>query len=102
MVSSNMAPFWNHNFEHADHRPTSSEQNALETGIAFFGDVQNKDVLDIGCGFGNNSIALARLGANVTAVDISQVAIEKLNRKATELGLSIRGLVLDALRIRDL
>jgi 2-polyprenyl-3-methyl-5-hydroxy-6-metoxy-1,4-benzoquinol methylase len=70
--------------------------------FAFFGDLRNKDVLDIGCGLGRNSIALARLGANVTAVDISRTAIEKLNRFANVSELSIKGLVSDAFSIPDL
>lgn len=45
--------------------------------------------LDLGCGEGKNSLFLAENGYDVTAVDISDVAIERLRKKATEKNLSI-------------
>jgi len=41
------------------------------------GDVNGLDILHVQCHFGQDSISLARMGANVTATDISQTAIEK-------------------------
>jgi len=38
-------------------------------------ELQNKTCLEIGCGAGQNSIYLAKQGANCTAIDISQVQI---------------------------
>lgn len=38
---------------------------------------KGKDVLDAGCGNGRWSFGLAKLGANITAVDINQVAIDE-------------------------
>ncbi|HKH20378.1 MAG TPA: hypothetical protein VKB53_05725, partial [Gammaproteobacteria bacterium] len=35
--------------------------------------------LDLACGLGGNALFLARLGFNVTAYDISTVAVDKLN-----------------------
>ena len=59
-------------------------------------------VLEIGCGLGKNSIALARLGANVTSVDISRTAIKKLNGYARQSGLPLKAFVCDALDIQRL
>ena len=42
---------------------------------------KGKDILDAGCGNGRWSYGFAKLGANVTAVDINQIAIEE-TRKA--------------------
>lgn len=43
-----------------------------EVGIKALGGVAGKSVLDIGCGAGHTSRALAELGADVTGVDISE------------------------------
>lgn len=47
----------------------------------------NKRVLELGCGDGSCASAfdLAKLNAKVTGIDISDVAIEKANRRALEL-----------------
>jgi cyclopropane fatty-acyl-phospholipid synthase-like methyltransferase len=39
-------------------------------------DVAKMTILDAGCGEGKNAVALAKLGANVTAIDCSAVALE--------------------------
>jgi len=44
------------------------ETNTLSNEI---GSVKNKTILDIGCGGGRHSIPIAKMGANVTGVDIS-------------------------------
>jgi SAM-dependent methyltransferase len=47
-------------------------------------------VLSLGEGEGRNAIFLAGLGHDVTAVDQSKVGLEKLQRRAEELGLRIQ------------
>ena len=51
--------------------------------------------LDLGCGEGRNAIYLAGIGFNTSAVDISNVGINKLNTVASEMGLSIKSSVCD-------
>lgn len=46
-------------------------------------------VLDVGCGGGILSEALARTGAQVTGIDLSQASIEAARRHAQSQGLSI-------------
>lgn len=46
--------------------------------------------LDLGAGKGNETIFLARLGLQMTAVDISRLAINRLKERASELNLTIR------------
>ncbi len=41
------------------------------------GSLEGKKVLHLQCHFGQDSISLARLGAEVTAIDLSDQAIEK-------------------------
>ena len=46
--------------------------------------------LDLGCGAGGDAIWLARHGWEVTAVDISATAVDRLRERARELGLGDR------------
>ncbi|MFF0579699.1 class I SAM-dependent methyltransferase [Streptosporangium saharense] len=46
--------------------------------------------LDLGCGAGGDTVWLARRGWRVTAVDISTTAVERVRRRARELGLEDR------------
>jgi SAM-dependent methyltransferase len=43
----------------------------VETEVRLLGSVENKRVLELGCGAGVNAVALARQGARVTAIDES-------------------------------
>lgn len=51
--------------------------------------------LDVACGAGRNSIALAERGFDVDAVDISAAGLERLRADAESAGLSIRTLEAD-------
>jgi 2-polyprenyl-3-methyl-5-hydroxy-6-metoxy-1,4-benzoquinol methylase len=50
-------------------------------------------LLDLGCGQGRDSIFLASLGYQVTAVDRSKVGINQMLKKAQSQGLEIDGIV---------
>ncbi len=50
-----------------------------------FPDLQGKDLLHLQCHFGQDSISLSRLGAHVTAVDISDRAIDYARKFAEQL-----------------
>lgn len=47
-------------------------------------------VLDLGCGDGTTALPLARLGADVTGIDIARNLVEAGNRRAAEAGLAAR------------
>ncbi len=55
------------------------------------------DVVDLGCGTGENALFVAARGHRVLGLDGSPTAIEMARRKAEERGLSVPFLVADAL-----
>jgi len=60
------------------------------------------DVLDVGCGTGDNALYLARSGHDVWAVDSVPAAIETARKKAEERGLSVTFMVTDALHLHEI
>lgn len=54
-----------------------SSLNQIELDL--FGDINGKKILHLQCHFGQDSISLARMGAIVTGIDLSNKAIEKAN-----------------------
>jgi SAM-dependent methyltransferase len=58
--------------------------------------------LELGCGTGTNAIYLARLGWEVTAVDMIDIAVGRAREKATGSGVRVRLVCGDATRLGDL
>ncbi len=58
--------------------------------------------LELGCGTGTNAVFLAQQGFEVTAVDISPLAIEQAQAKVDEAGVNITLLTADLLDLPDL
>ncbi|MGD8779951.1 MAG: class I SAM-dependent methyltransferase [Ignavibacteria bacterium] len=52
------------------------------------GDVKGKSILHLQCHFGQDSLSLARMGAKVTGIDISEKAIEEAKKLNNELSLN--------------
>lgn len=57
-------------------------------------------LLDLGCGQGRDSIFLARVGYQVTAVDSSKIGVRQMMDKAQSHGLKIDGIVSDAIDLK--
>ncbi len=62
-----------------------SSLNQIELDL--LGDISGKTILHLQCHFGQDSLSLAKMGANVTGVDLSDKAIKRANELNTELGL---------------
>jgi ubiquinone/menaquinone biosynthesis C-methylase UbiE len=56
--------------------------------VAKLGITQGMNVLDLGCGDGTTAIPEAKLGANVTGVDIARNLVAAGNRRVKELGVA--------------
>jgi hypothetical protein len=59
-------------------------------------------VLDLGCGTGEHALLAARLGLDVTGIDLSDTALRIAERNAAERGLTARFLHFDARRLTEL
>ncbi len=73
-------------------RMTGFEGRFIREGPSFKAIAEDHGIaaaLDAGCGTGFHSLLLARLGVNVTAVDLSEVMLERLRRHAQRENLSI-------------
>ncbi len=60
--------------------------NTIELDL--LGDVSGLEILHLQCHFGQDSISLARLGAQVTGIDLSNAAIDKANQLAVATNTS--------------
>jgi 2-polyprenyl-3-methyl-5-hydroxy-6-metoxy-1,4-benzoquinol methylase len=67
--------------------------NSIE--LEMLGDLKGKSVLHLQCHFGQDTLSLARMGAEVTGVDLSDVAIEKARHLNQELGLNSKFICCD-------
>jgi len=63
----------------------NSSLDAIELDL--LGEVENQNVLHLQCHFGQDTISLARLGANVTGVDLSDKAIAQAEKLASKCGV---------------
>ncbi|AUX17005.1 class I SAM-dependent methyltransferase [Flavobacterium columnare] len=58
--------------------------------LKLLGNIQNKSILHLQCHFGQDSMSLQRMGAQVTAIDLSDKAIETAQSFNAQLGLNTR------------
>jgi tetratricopeptide (TPR) repeat protein len=66
--------------------PLSSGEEELH----LMGDISGKKILDLGCGGGQNSVALARQGAKVTALDFSEEQLKFATKLAHEAEVTVK------------
>ncbi len=63
---------------------------AISHAHSLLGDVRGKHILDYGCGTGDETIRLARLGAMVAAIDIANNMVLVTKARATSAGVNDR------------
>jgi ubiquinone/menaquinone biosynthesis C-methylase UbiE len=61
-----------------------------EDKLHLLGDIKGKRIIDLGCGGGQNAVALAKMGAEVTGVDFSREQIKRAESLAAAQKVSIR------------
>jgi SAM-dependent methyltransferase len=76
-----------------------NHESWIGPALASLGDVQNKRVLDLGCGHGMASVVLARRGAIVTACDLSLGYIREASTRATANDVAMHTLVCNGERL---
>ena len=85
--------FYNHqNFK-------TGECSLNEIELRALGNLKNKTLLHLQCHFGQDSISLARRGANVTAVDFSESAIREAVKTSTEVNVPVKFIESDVLKL---
>ncbi len=70
-----------------------------ETEVGALGDVRGLDVLEVGCGAGQWSVALAGIGARATGLDLSAAQLAYARERARTAGASVRLVLADAERV---
>jgi SAM-dependent methyltransferase len=77
--------------EFYDQKAFLAGKNSLKNPeLDVLGDVNGKRILHLQCHFGQDTLSLARMGAKVTGLDFSEVAIENAIQINKELGLDAR------------
>jgi 2-polyprenyl-3-methyl-5-hydroxy-6-metoxy-1,4-benzoquinol methylase len=66
----------------------AGKSSLKEIELPLLGEVKGKSILHLQCHFGQDSLSLARMGAKVTGLDFSDVAIHEAKRLNDELGLN--------------
>ena len=69
--------------------------------LEYLKDVKGKSILHVQCHFGQDSISLARMGASVTATDISNEAIKKARELNEICGTNVKFVETDTYSLND-
>jgi SAM-dependent methyltransferase len=80
---------WDDRYSRAEHMWSGNPNSSL---VAFVEDLEPGSVLDVGCGEGADAIWLAGRGWQVTALDVSQVAIDRGRIEAQRVGVDVEWL----------
>lgn len=68
----------------------SGNTSLMNIELGLLGDISGKKILHLQCHFGQDSISLSRLGAEVTAIDLSDVAIEEAKKLAEQTHQNVK------------
>jgi len=73
----------------------AGKSSLMDIELGLLGDVKGKRILHLQCHFGQDSLSLARMGAKVTGIDLSDKAIATAKKLNTELKLDAEFIVSD-------
>lgn len=93
---------WNQNYADGDAPWDSGMPSRELERVLAEREIAPGRALELGCGTGTNAIFLARRGFDVTAFDLSQIAIERAKQRAAEEGVSVHFLASDVADLPDL
>ena len=79
-----------------------TKQYLHDTVKRFFSEPNGKKALDVGCGTGTTAFMLARMGMDVTGIDISETAIEMGQGLSSQQGLNVNFVKGDVLELEKL
>ena len=92
-------PDWNQRYREGD-TPWDSEIRSRElTRVLDELQLPPGRAVELGCGTGTNAVFLAQRGFQVTALDISPVALEKARNRAKQLGMNVEFIEEDICRL---
>lgn len=93
-IEKELIPFWEKTYQERDTITFSSEPNAT---IKEFEHLfcKNAQILEAGCGEGQNALYLAQQGYSVDAFDLSEHGIAKVNDRCEMLGVNLNAYVAD-------
>lgn len=77
--------YWEDKMNSRDNKPLDPEESIVKYSQLF----KQGSILDLACGDGRNSLYLTELGYEVTGVDFSETALERLQGFASERNMSI-------------
>ena len=86
---------WNDRFKSQSNRPLQPEPFLIDH-VSF---LKPGSVLDIACGEGRNSVFLSQKGFNVSAIDFSEIALNRVVLPVPPLWLVIEIMVIECLPI---
>lgn len=80
---------WEKEYKERKDLPSSRTNKPSRALLTFLENhtLEDGQVMDIGSGFGRNSIYLANLGRDVVGIEIAETAIKEAKNKATEVGV---------------
>lgn len=90
----------NYSSKFYDNESFLKSKNSLNNiELNLLGDINGKNILHLQCHFGQDSITLANLGANVVAVDFSENAIQKAKQLSIDTNIPVEFICTDVFEL---